>query len=483
MSKIQYRSRRKIPVTLVATVFLVSSYILCVCLIGVLRTSPDPLPNCQVRLWHQLHALFTEHEPHCPSPTLRDSVGLPRFNAIKKSHRLNYINNADEIREPLRVAHDGFTQDMRTLDSERAYYAGSKGIVSAAGGPYLPAFVVTLRMLRRTGSTLPVELFMRDYLEYEPYICEVVLPPLQAQCIILSEIVLGGFGDPRYTIEHYQIKSFAILFSSFESVLWMDADCIPLYNPSPLLSSEPFISTGLVTWPDFWTNTASPLYFQISRQPEPPTTARQATEAGMLLISKKSHWMTLLLAAYYNYYGPSFYYRLLGQGAPGEGDKDTFLQAATAVGEEYYAVSEAVADLGHPDSSGKGVLGAAMLQADPMEDYALTSRGKWRVKDPSVAEAARGFFIHSYNPKFNPGGDLLGEKAQDAKGQPSRLWTASINALQRIGYDAEKVVWEEAKTVACTLEHAFETWKGKSGICEGVQKHWESLFTEVHFGS
>ncbi|KAH8424917.1 alpha-mannosyltransferase [Aspergillus melleus] len=440
-----------------------------------------PLPVSQDNLWRNLHALFEKHAPQCSSPNLLGrSAGIPRFDANDESSRIDLIVNSDELQQPLQAAHDGFVRDMEPLKAVRAYHPRTKGIVSSAGGKYLPTFLVTLRMLRRTGSKLPVELFVKDWEEYEPYICEIVLPPLNARCLVLSEMLstIDG-GDASYSIEGYQIKSFAILFSSFEKLIWMDADIIPLHDPAQLLECEPFSSSGLVTWPDFWKNTASPLYFNISRQPEPPINARQATEAGAVLVSKKTHYMTLILAAYYNYHGPSYYYPLLDQGAPGEGDKDTFIHAATALGQKYYTVSEPVADLGHPDRWNRGTIGAAMLQADPMEDYALTRHGKWRVRDPSVAKPARAFFVHSYDPKFNAATLLASEKTRTKKGDPSRLWTSSKEALERFGYDAERRVWQEVKTVSCTLEHAFDAWKTKSGLCEGVQKHWDAVFEDA----
>ncbi|THC97347.1 hypothetical protein EYZ11_003181 [Aspergillus tanneri] len=353
---------------------------------------------------------------------------MPPFDAVYESPRENLVYNFDEICQPLQDAHDNFTLDIHTIADNRNYRAyrnGTKGIVSAAGGHYMPTFVVTLRMLRRTGSTLPVELFMRDYQEYEPYVCEVVLPPLNARCIVLSEIlpVERNYHD---TTEDFQLKSFAILFSSFESILWMDADCIPVHDPAQLLTSKSFTSTGLVTWPDFWTNTASPLYFQISRQPEPPTNARPATEAG----------------------------------------------AATAIGEEFYTVSEPIVDWSHPHAP---TIRPAMLQADPIEDYERTRQENPCVKDHCVTGSVRGFFIHAHDPEFNPGEVLLEKTLHN--GKPTRIWTNSVDALQRIGYDAEKVTWEETKTVACTLEHALDSWKDRSGVCEGVKKHWDEVFT------
>ncbi|KAI9036770.1 alpha-mannosyltransferase [Aspergillus affinis] len=440
-----------------------------------------PLPVSQDNLWQNLHALLEKHEPQCPSPNLLGrTAGIPRFDANDESPRIDLIVNSDELQQPLRAAHDGFVRDMQPLKAIRAYHPRTKGIVSAAGGKYLPTFLVSLHLLRRTGSKLPVELFLKDWTEYEPYICEIVLPPLNAKCVVLS-VVLSSLdsGDSSYPIEGYQIKSFAILFSSFERVIWIDADILLLDDPARLLDCEPFSSSGLLTWPDFWKNTASPLYFNISRQPEPPNNARQATEAGVVLVSKKTHYMTLILAAYYNYHGPSYYYPLLDQGAPGEGDKDTFLHAATALGAKYHTVSETVADLGHPDRWNRGIIGAAMLQADPREDYALTQRGKWRVRDPSVAKPARGFFIHSYNPKFNAAALLASEKSRTKDGDPSRLWTSSKETLERLGYDAERTLWQEVKKVTCSLEHAFDAWKSKSGLCEGVQNHWDAVFEDA----
>jgi Mannosyltransferase putative len=48
---------------------------------------------------------------------------------------------------------------------------------------------------------------------------------------------------------------------------------------------------------------------------------RSSTESGEIMYSKPKHELSLLLATYYNYYGPDFYYPLQSQGAPGEGDR------------------------------------------------------------------------------------------------------------------------------------------------------------------
>ncbi|GMG15117.1 mannosyltransferase putative-domain-containing protein [Aspergillus flavus] len=443
---------------------------------GHLRCGPRlnwSLREAQAQLSHSLHALLEEHTPRCAPPTLHGTAGLQRFDPINGTPQKNYLVDPDSFVGSMQVAHDGFVQAIRDTKIARAWMKGTKGIVSSAGGRYLPTFIVFLRLLRRTGSMLPVELFVKDWGEYEPYICEVVLPSLNGKCMVLSELFTGPDGA-KPDIEHFQLKAFSILFSSFQDVIWMDSDCYFLYDPTSLLTSKPFTSTGLLTWPDFWSYTVSPTYYNISRQPVIPTTTRQTTEAGMFLISKKTHLMTLLLSAYYNYHG-SYYYTMISQGAPGEGDKDTFILAACALGESFYTVSEKVADLGHPAPDG-GVLGAAMLHADPIEDYKLTRQGRWRVQDESVAKAPRGYWIHAHNPKFNAGDGLFSQRTQDEDGYPGRMWTWQKETLKRLGYDVERAAWEETKAVTCTLEHAFESWKTKIGLCETVTNHWNTVF-------
>lgn len=478
------RGKRKIFVAILVFFIIVNGYHLWLGKRYFTRLAQTALYDRQIPFRNRLYFLLENYAPSSPFLELSESAGWPRYDAVYEIPRMNYIEKSDEVLQPMQDAHDGFVQKIRKPNLEVPYIIATEGIVSSAGGKYMPTFIVTLRLLRRTGCTLPVELFVTNSTEYEPYICEEVLPDLNARCVVLSEVM--GLEKPKdnvdngggISIEHYQLKAFAVLFSTFETVIWLDADCIPVHDPTNLLSSEPFLSTGLVTWPDYWASTISPLYFNISRQPEFPTTDRATTEAGVFLVSKRSHSHTLLLAAYYNFYGPSHYYHLLDQGAPGEGDKDTFIQAAAAVGEKFYTVSEKVADLGRRryPSSDHDIIHVAMVQADPVEDYELTRQEKWRVKDPSVATAPRAFFIHANMVKFNPGDDLLETSKNDIDDGRRRMWTAPEVSVRRLGYDVERAAWEEVRTVSCSLGGAFRAWESGSELCASVERHWEAVF-------
>lgn len=85
------------------------------------------------------------------------------------------------------------------------------------------------------------------------------------------------------------------------------------------------------------------------------------------MISKRKHLETLILASYYNFYGPNYYYSILSQGAPGEGDKETFSTAADFFGKRYYKMQQKVSALGHWDLD-HNFRGTSMLQFDPRAD-------------------------------------------------------------------------------------------------------------------
>ncbi|KAH8696399.1 putative alpha-1,2-mannosyltransferase [Talaromyces proteolyticus] len=439
----------------------------------------DPFRGRQIAFWNSFRDVLDQYAPNCPPPELNAHAEAVRFDAIQPSARPDLLVVPDDHLEAMKSAHTSFVAEIRRSNTLTPIHTpGSRGLVSMAGGAFFPLFLAQLRMLRRAKSTLPVEVFLRDKSEYEKHLCEKVLPQYNAKCVVLSEL-LGSTKHKGVEIEHYQFRTFAVLFSSFEEVVWMDAECFPLYRVEDLLDSDPFNSTGLVTWPDFSASTISPLFYHIAQQEVPSMGLRAATKTGVFMISKQSHFLTLLLAAYYNYHGPSHYFALLLQGAPGAGDKEAFIQAATALGEPVYPVSERVETLAHIVDSGETLV-SALAQSDPTEDYRLTSEGIWRVQDPAAGKAPRVFFIHSNYPKFDANDNVFGHKWDSSGFHATRLWTTELDTIKRFGYDAEKAYWEELQWVACNYERSFQAWADKSGICSNLQDYWNTVFADVH---
>lgn len=439
---------------------------------NVSKANDPTFRKAQIEFWKSLESLLDSSKPDCDSPKRLKNAKAVGYNP-SGSERPKHLEMPKEDVEKMRKGHSKFVEGIKDEHPQMVYTPGSQGLVSTGGGKYLPVFVISLRMLRRTGTTLPVEVFLADHDEYEENICKEVLPSLNATCVIMSDILTSVPHD--IAITKYQFKIFAMIFSSFEEILFLDADSFPIYNPEELFSSELFQTHGLITWPDFWASSTSEYYYTISQQSIPSMKERASSETGELLVSKKTHQRALLLATYYNYYGPSHYYALFSQGSPGEGDKDTFLPAATVFNQTFYATSEVVRAIGLPGPEGR-IDGSAMVQFDPIQDHNLTQQGLWRVKDSSVAESPRPFFVHANFPKFNPATIFTpGGPARYKNGTDHKSWIVAEETMKAFGFDIEKDFWTEIKWVACELEHAFQTWKEKD-ICKNTTVHWEALY-------
>ncbi|KAJ5570256.1 uncharacterized protein N7459_009686 [Penicillium hispanicum] len=409
------------------------------------------------KFWRSFNGYLENYGPDTNSIVKDEKAPTVGFKAKNPDPRPSYLAVATEDVTIIQQAHAEFVAAITGEAPQLQYIPGTRGVVSTAGGAYLPVLVISLRMLRRTGSTLPMEVFMADEDEYEDYICDVVLPSLNAKCIVLSRILAASPAQ----IEKYQFKPFAMLFSSFEEILFLDADAFPLEDPEDLFKGEPFRTKGLIVG-----TTA------------PPMDLRQSTESGEVLLSKKTHMRTLLLATYYNYWGPTHYWPLLSQGAAGEGDKETFLAAATIMHEPFYQVSESICAIGHGKEG--GLAGSAMAQFNPMQDYYLTSQGKSHVRGDE-APAPDVFFIHANFPKFNPATVFEEHEVNPAfndDGSYTRAWTIPQEVVARFNakVDIEKAFWREILWTACELESKFASWEGEFGVCDGVKDYWQNVF-------
>jgi len=288
------------------------------------------------------------------------------------------------------------------------------------------------------------------------------------------EVIPGGLPSVGRNAGARRAKSKYILF--------LDADVFAIRNPDPLFNSEPFKSYGYVVWPDFWASTASPYIHTITSQPVPPRALYPTVEAGELLISRKTHQLSLFLVVYYNYYGYSHYFGLFTQGAPGQGDKETWRTAAAVMKQPFYQVHEPVQAIGRSLSGSDN--GNALLHYDPTVDFHTLSDGHGRnAKTPK----ARPLFIHANEPEFNPlwlvgKGDDSREGSTWHDGQRSRIWPLEAPVMETLGGDIEKQLWEEAMWAACELEGKFAGWREYSdtkSMCERVLDVWNDIFEAV----
>lgn len=360
------------------------------------------------------------------------------------------------------------------VDSERLFH--HRGIVLVGGGEFFGPAIVTIKMLRDTGSDLPVEVFVSNWSEYEPDVCEEYLPTLNARCMVIEDFLSDHISSPVRGIFHYQLKSAALLFCSFRNVLLLDSDSMPMVDPALLFDSEAYVATGLITWPDLWRSSETPEFWtHIAGLPSfPAGQPVSSPESGQMVVDKVRHFKTLMLALYYNIYGPNLYYTLFSQGALGEGDKTSFEAAAVVLNTTYYRVHHPLETVGRFTGLRENDKwsGTAMVQFMP-EDNAknLPLYGVTNVKKSDTVA-----FLHANTPKMNAGhlvdeGDLINEG-----GQHLRLLSDVDTQMKLFGEDVEKRIWGHLRDTGCLLEKVIREWRDRQDLCKRLEQHYNAVF-------
>ncbi|KAJ2892036.1 putative MNN2-type II membrane protein [Zalerion maritima] len=482
--------------------------------------------------WQDLAGALSQAEPNATRLRTLGKLQREQFDP----HAENPLLGVDKIKirqgqeKWLKHYHAEFVESTKTLAPKLPFTRGSRGIVITADTKYLGVAITTLLMLRRSGSKLPVELFLNGAEDRDRDLCNQALSSqLNTTCLNMDDcfrLLDARWKNPFPQLTRFQFKVFALLFSSFQDVLFLDADCFPVHNPDHLLRAEPFASHGLVTWPDFWIPTISPLFYQIAgtETPPPPTLESRSTESGMMLYDKCKHADSLLLAAYYNLYGPKYYYPLQSQGAWGQGDKETFRLAAKVLGKPYWHVTVPCEMLSSEDIH----YGSGIKQVDPEQDWLAAgnksdSTAMTNIQgaaDPSSSDqaqqqrggfqgsvvAAVGAAAASASASASAIGRVQSEEQQpqqeqldrprwmfahtnrvkiDAKhlsssvgdfiftkqgGSHMRLWGNESEAIltAEAGYDIERAVWEDLLRANCASSFLEE--------CDHLRDFYDNVF-------
>jgi alpha 1,2-mannosyltransferase len=433
----------------------------------------------QTHFWRLLQFDLLASQPQCPpfAHSRQDDLSID-YNQKKVAPERPYrLAVTVAQRQELRTKHRAFVSALLQERYELPYEPNAKGIVTTAGGKYLPVALVSVRMLRETGCELPVEVFLASQDEWDTEICDKILPGLNARCVVLAEILQGT----ALEIHKYQYKILSIVFSSFEDVLFLDADCFPIRDPTKYFTSRPFVDTGMIIWPDIWYPSESPEFFEIADLAMPGLAQRPATESGELLYSIPRHADSLLLAMYYNFHGPDYYYPLQSQGAPGEGDKETFLWSAIVFNEPFYAVSTGVEALGYKTTKSEW-RGSAMVQFDSLENFKDQRSADLQAQE-NTNPAIRPLFVHANFPKIDPGQVFLNTSfgasgpTRDADGSMRRIWHETAEkGVDFFGFDVEYHMWKVVRDIACEYEHRLRAWEGSVNICQQASEYWDAVF-------
>lgn len=186
-----------------------------------------------------------------------------------------------------------------------------RGIVICAGTErYLTCAYICIRMLRRAGCSLPIELWHRGP-EEVPGPWRAILNGLGVGLVDAFEVAKSY---PCRILNGWELKCYSIVHTRFREVLLLDADNVPLRDPEDLFETAQYKSTGAVFWPDRGRLGASHQIWEILELA--PRDAPEF-ESGQIVLDKCRCWDPLSLAMHMNEWS-DFYYQYV------YGDKETF---------------------------------------------------------------------------------------------------------------------------------------------------------------
>lgn len=188
---------------------------------------------------------------------------------------------------------------------------GGRGIVICGGGSrYFTNAWVTIHLLRQFGCQLPIQLWYLGEREMDARMIRLVAE-LDVQCV---DALAQRKDFPCRLLGGWELKCFAVLHSSYEQVLLLDADNMPVANPEYLFDEPAYRQSGAVFWPDRCRFEVAQQIWDLLgiKRPDHPE-----FESGQILVHKKNCWKALCLSMWLNENSDFFYHYI-------HGDKETF---------------------------------------------------------------------------------------------------------------------------------------------------------------
>ncbi|GMF28070.1 unnamed protein product [Phytophthora lilii] len=266
------------------------------------------------------------------------------------------------------------------------------GIVMVVYPQVLASAYASIRVLRDVlKCRLPIEIWF--------HVDEIgddlaQLAPLQKLAIFVGRVSFRPMYNPR--AKGFASRIFSIYHSQFARVLFLDADNVPVRDPSFLFASNEFEANGAVFWPDFWhpRHTLSNVHEKsmLWELLHMPFVDMFEQESGQLLVDRTRHAAPLELVYFYAFHEPNYFQKLnLVQG-----DKDLFRLAWMKLKAPFHMIETV------PSIAGRAVedsfCGMTMVQHDAdgevlfmhRNQYKLTGEHDERLKTEVAEESTSG---------------------------------------------------------------------------------------------
>ncbi len=134
---------------------------------------------------------------------------------------------------------------IRSLPDSTPSGQGRGIVICASGVAELTSAWVCIRMLRRLGCTLPIQIWPWSPMEVDARM-KSLLRPLGVECV---DALAVRRKHPTTIARGPLLKPFALLHCPFEEVLLLAPETVPVRNPEYVFESRQFGANGAVAWP------------------------------------------------------------------------------------------------------------------------------------------------------------------------------------------------------------------------------------------
>lgn len=275
-------------------------------------------------------------------------------NKVNAKTHLSFETLQEELEMPTKLLDELTKSNSLMLDylNDKTFkvpeFESQAGAVIAGGvaNDATWSALLTIRMFRKMGGTLPVEVMIPTWDDYyrDQDICEKFLKDLNAQCYILEERISlkrNTLQGAHYMHQFEKIKlELSILTSKFQNVLYLKPNVLILKTiKESLFNSKLFQQYGLVFWDDQGRRLTSPQFYEMNHIQVDQNTVSSCkglelphtrpatledefhdlkntlpyrqTSDSMVLVNKCTHFNAVILSLFYNLYGEGMYHDLL----------------------------------------------------------------------------------------------------------------------------------------------------------------------------
>jgi hypothetical protein len=250
------------------------------------------------------------------------SIDAGLLDAFRHDNPLADVPDWHRREDVIRVHQELAREALAEVPPYPDMFEGRGIIMVVNGARYFANAWVAIHLIRQVGCRLPIQIWhfpgeidgaMRDLVE-----------PFDVEFVNAAAVVNALARPPRH-LGSWELKVFAEVHCPFREVLFLDADLIPVADPTFLFDDSHYQTTGAIFWPDY--NRLAPDHpiWNICRVPyrdEPEC------QGGELLLDKSRRWRALNLALHLNEHS-DFYYAYLFS------EKDTLHMAWHMAGEPY----------------------------------------------------------------------------------------------------------------------------------------------------